>query len=241
MNDDPKLQKSSAMHRQTIFFLSFMLLIITVRAQKFELAASIGMGTYSMKDLKQINKNALEILPFEAQITNEFPPWIQYRASVVYNLHDKYKFGIVYIHNSTGSRISSKDYSGEYSFDNLLTGNSAGILLGMNLFRMQRFTIDLDAIFGGIFTRFVNKEQLAVADTVISATSTFNSTSFFCNPELEFTYSFPVVNAGAFFGYMLDAGGKSTWSNWSGMRLGVFVAMRFPYTIETKGKKEEDK
>ena len=34
--------------------------------------------------------------------------------------------------------------------------------------------------------------------------------------------------------YLMDAGGRSTWSNWSGLRIGIFVAMRLPYENKSK-------
>ena len=99
--------------------LSICLALISVCpifSQDFHIGLSAGIAFPRMELAKSQLKGVHGSLPFEAKITDNFPAWIEYKAEF-YSDFDYFEFGAYFARNTTGGRISSKDFSGSYSFD----------------------------------------------------------------------------------------------------------------------------
>ena len=94
----------------------FVITSLAGYSQSLDAGFQLGTGFYSMSGLKSINNEVVRSLQFDSEIVSDFPPYFAYRPFILFNF-GSYKFGIRYTFNSTGSRVSSKDYSGEYRFD----------------------------------------------------------------------------------------------------------------------------
>ena len=80
----------------------------------------IGYGSYGMKDLKDIQNDALRDFGIQsAAITESFPMYFNYAFTILtkptLNRSIKLEFGM----SSTGSRIAAADYSGNFRYDQL--------------------------------------------------------------------------------------------------------------------------
>src|SRR4030042_3249631 len=109
-------------------FLTFLLIVIDfhfLNAQNINICFQAGYGFYDMSTFSEINKTVLKQLPFEANIVSNYPAYRYYQPMIKTN-KGLYDLGMLYLFQTTGSRISSKDYSGEYRFDAKINGHSLG-------------------------------------------------------------------------------------------------------------------
>ena len=158
-----------------------------------------------------------------------------------------YSIGIEYDYNSTGSRISSADYSGKYTFDELLHGHSFGLVNSFRFLRLGKVQAEAGVNLGYIYSSIKTNEYLQVADTNMSNSSSFYSDSFYLEPGMLISYTFPFMKIGADLSYLIDKGGvimtdsdKKTlnYTNWSGFRIGINVGL-FPEALLSKKKREK--
>jgi len=114
-----------------IFFLSGLQ---TLRAQTNEKQDNIkygitgGVAFFSESYLKQINIDVIKNLPFNVQTINNFPPTICYGGYILTPLGSRISLGPSYQFYTTGSRLGAKDYSGSYTFDQIISAHSLGLL-----------------------------------------------------------------------------------------------------------------
>jgi hypothetical protein len=95
-----------------------------------------GFGYYIQSDLKDLNELVKNNTSFELQTVNNFPVRPFFGGYLTIPLGVKVNFGVDYCFHSTGSRIGQKDYSGSYSFDQVIKTQTLSvfseILLGRN-------------------------------------------------------------------------------------------------------------
>src|SRR5262245_60627018 len=103
---------------RSLFLLSSLLLPAAGVPQ-----VSVGFGvsycTFSMKDLKALNEEFATNDGVPAQIVQQFPPYMGLDALVGYGF-GRHRTGIFWSYNSTGSRVTYQDYSGQVQYDQLL-------------------------------------------------------------------------------------------------------------------------
>ena len=103
--------------RKIMLSISLALLsVCPIFSQDFHIGLSAGIAFPRMELAKYQLKGVHASLPFEAKITDNFPAWIEYKAEF-YHDFDYFEIGLYFAKNTTGGRISSKDFSGNYSFD----------------------------------------------------------------------------------------------------------------------------
>ena len=114
--------------KRIIICLAALLLLFNMDALSQGVIAELqaGTGTYSMRDLKGLNRYIKNRLPFDTKIVADFPPFLNYSAILKFRIKNAY-LGIIQSYQTTGSRISGRDYSGEYAFDITLNAYSPGI------------------------------------------------------------------------------------------------------------------
>jgi len=222
------------MTRLSLTTLFVFLSITHLVGQKAEFLFSTGMGFYSMGDLKALNQELQQQIPFETRIVTDFPPYFQFGGQVAFKVYPIYRIGLKYMFSTTGSRISSADYSGEYYFDNVINGHTIGLINSFRLYTFKTIELDFQVNLGVIFSTIKMEEFLNVFDTTVSGNSRFTSTGFFAEPVLQATYQWNVLKMGVFMGYLLNRGGKittsdgaktSSYADWSGFRFGIVFGL----------------
>ncbi|MCV9387683.1 hypothetical protein [Reichenbachiella ulvae] len=133
--------------------ICFVTLILIVASSfnsfgQLNIEASLGYHTYDMSMLKEAQNEGLSTIPFNAQITDDFPSYFGYDFLGYYSFNSvsKLQFGIGLLFNytSTGGRISYSDYSGTFYDDQRLTRTGSGVFLTLEYLNSDRFTLSFD-------------------------------------------------------------------------------------------------
>lgn len=193
-------------------FLVFIFLFTTFVvpcSSEIKLIFNPGLGFYSMYSISQMNKMTRESLPISVKQISDFPPyWNFYTGINIINPATSRGYGLYYSFESTGSRMSLADYSGEYY--NNFTANAHSFGFSVIYSPMKQFVLPIFAeIIGGYkLTTLSNKEywRIGTQDTVYTAE--FNAGSFFIEPCLNIVYSYKFMEFGFKAGYQLDLGGE---------------------------------
>ncbi|MCF8378724.1 MAG: hypothetical protein K9H49_04050 [Bacteroidales bacterium] len=158
-------------------------------AQNLSFGFQTGIGSYKMEDLKEIDASVLNILPFEAKITSDYPPYIYYKPSVLLSFKNT-SFGLQVSINSSGSRISSKDYSGEYTFDNIVRAIMTNLVFDVTIISIsEKSKIAFLTESGIIFSELRSNETLLINEEVIENESYFfKSKNFHLSPGFKLKY-----------------------------------------------------
>src|SRR5664279_3720846 len=97
--------------RKALFTLIILICVHSVVfCQQLNLVLEPGIGSYGMKDLKELNKMNLSSLPFDAKATSNFPAYWYNKLLFEYSLKKLLTAGFTFSYQSTGSRISRVDY-----------------------------------------------------------------------------------------------------------------------------------
>jgi len=222
-----------------ILFFTF---INQTNSQDIKLGFQSGIGTYSMSGLKGLNNTITQSLPFDSKIVSDFPQFWYYRPMAFMKLNNNW-IGLVCTFQSTGSRISAKDYSGEYRCDMKVNTLSPGIYGDINLWSQFNFRASLYAIIGISFSNLAINNYFNVLDTVLTnETVNCKAMNYYCEPGLNLTYSIKSVSIGVNIDYLLQFGDQAFYTGgntnnklynpqtqsavkpeWNGIRAGVSI------------------
>lgn len=225
----------------------------TLYSQELQINMESGLGTFKMNDLKELNKAKAASLPFNAAVIQEFPIYWYYKPSLTYKFNKVFTAGLVWSYISTGSRISSKDYSGEYTFDNVCRASSPAILIeaGSN---SGKFEYAYFCEAGMEFTKLKLRQSITLNSETQEELYSFSSVNYYIEPGLRISYPVSVIrfsfSAGYLFDFMkgefsykgddnqiLNISGKSeARANWTGIRFGLSAS----YTLFRKEVKKAD-
>lgn len=228
------------------------MLVISLQAksQEYDLMFQTGIGNYSMSDLKGLNQSLLKTLPFEAKVVSDFPPYWTYRPAILVKFN-RISIGASLSYQSTGSRISVKDYSGEYRFDMNVNAISPGIYAEVEVVKINTLQVSFYTSAEKSTTRLSTDEYFNVADSLlINEKFNLKAKSFSLEPGICISYPIMFFTFGMNIGYSFPMGAKAfylsdnkdkTMSNtetgkavvpkWEGLR----AWLTFSYTIK-KGK-----
>lgn len=134
---------------------------ITNKRISFEL--DFGMGSYAMNDLKEFNDHLSSEMVFETKTINNFP--IHYRGAVkmLFNTNS-ISIGPIISYQSTGSRVSAKDYSAEYTFDQVVSGIMPGIAFTTELLQSNLGLLNLNINLTAIRSTLKMTDQLIITN-----------------------------------------------------------------------------
>ena len=233
---------------EKIFQILILLILVSteVNSQQFSLGVQLGTGTYSMSDLKTINDITTNNLPFNTKTVANFPPFINYSASFLFTA-GKVCTGLTYTFLSTGSRVSGKDYSGEYRFDMLINSSAPGICAAIDLLQKGKIRYSFYTTTGVMFSILEIKEYLQVMETTLKdETLKFRSFNLFTEPGFKITYPFKFLDIGINAGYAFQyynrlfrykenkelylanpSSGNPVKPGWNGFRAGLSVVYTF--------------
>jgi hypothetical protein len=225
--------------------LATQLYPVNLIAQGLNVSVTAGAGTYRMQNLKTFIEIVNESLPFSPVVVDEFPPYFWYAATASVIKGD-FNWGITVNYNSTGSRVSLKDYSGEYLSDRKLCSVSPGITAGYLLPPLgNHFSFSPVAGIGVIVTGMeVDETLIAAGDTVSDFHQNYRAINFFAHPSVRFGWTISsMVGLELQAGYLLQIGNGQFKSishrdsgvgiyhvnpEWTGLRCGISIVISLP-------------
>lgn len=238
--------------KKNLFTTVLIVFSISAFAQEWSFGAKLGMGSYSMLDLKNFQRYRLQQTELPLKTTESYP------VSPVYNVEVGLKevlhldkIGIFYTFSSTGSRSTVSDYSGRIDLDAIINGHQLGISFLKNFYQINRFSAGSYFEASYLFSLLKMKDYLTITSpSKITEKNSYQFNSKGASAELGMaaTYFLSPFNFQLNVGYLHDFPGKlyldgtkDQWlapenseirTAWSGFRLGLQVA----YIIKSKNK-----
>lgn len=192
------------MMNKYLLALALFLSIASSNAQDLKISFQTGYGFYDMNTFKDITKDANESLAFETKIISNYPPYNYYQPMIII-VNNKLELGFFYLFQTTGSRISSVDYSGEYLFDSKINSHSPGILIGYEIKEYDKISIGLNVLVGFTFNTLKFNESLKLNKELVSdEENTLTSENPYFKPNLKITYSINRFSSSINVGYLKE-------------------------------------
>lgn len=218
--------------------------------QSLSLSAESGIGTYRMSDLREYNDNFILSLPFEARITDDFPPYWYFRYCLQYTFTGFLSAGVTYSVQSTGSRIAVADYSGEFRLDMKVKGASGGLFVEA-FKRYNRVMLSVISEAGVTGSKMDFFEFLRVGTESEQRIYEYKASNWYYLPKVQISYGIAFIRAGISAGYQVDLSKdifeevngypglmvndtKKAGPGWSGFRAGATVA----FVLDLSHRKE---
>jgi hypothetical protein len=170
--------------------VSLMLVLFTISVWSQELAVGFqyGFEGNSMLELHNINSGIMPTIPFDTKVVSDFPGYWYYQPSLKIAFK-KFGVGLNYSSNSTGSRISGKDYSGEFRFDMRLRKNSPGVFIEYYPYSVSGFRLCIEGNGGLMFSSLHLEQNLIVnSTTLLNDSYDFKAKNYFFQPGLKAIY-----------------------------------------------------
>ena len=194
-----------------IFSLFILLTVAFPVFAQLKVELSYGFATYSMKDIKLLNKDILKSLPVDARVTDNFPGQPYYDAGVYYPLSHITMFGINCSYHTTGSRISYIDYSGELRIDNVISAYSPGLVLGFMILE-KKIKVEEENTISISFTKLKMEED--ILGQKVNYTLKSYSPQF--EPRIKASANIGSFSFGIKGGYLIDFKGKTRFDKYIG-------------------------
>jgi hypothetical protein len=226
--------------------LTFILICTWANAQKLSLGFQSGIGFYDSKDLSNLTQQVYENLSIDARIISNYPPYLYYKPSVLL-AYENFNIGLQAAYYSTGSRISSKDYSGEYLFDSRINCIAPGLYIDVHILSLfKKYGLWFFADGGLTFSRMRLQEYLTVNNQNIENISyKFKSENYYIEPGLKMDFNiykslFIELNT-SYFAQLgkqvfetearefLNNGRETIGPDWNGLRIGISVIFKTPF------------
>ena len=211
-----------------------------------KLGYQIGFGTYSMGSMKNINNQVSESIPFDTKIVDNFPGYLYFRPSISLESAG-YSIGLIYTFQSTGSRISAKDFSGEYLFDTKVLSTAPGIYGDINILSQKKSKLSIYSMTGLLFSKLKMHEFLTLQNSQVSNQNIdYKAQNYFLEPGLGYYYFLGSFSLGLNAGYFITIGSQTFYSgdnkknvlhdyknqqdvkpDWNGVRVGFSILYTF--------------
>ena len=176
---------------------------------KLKLGAFGGYATYSFENLKDMNKEVINQLPFDVAVIDNFPSRFYFGGHVLIRVASWYSVGPAYEFHSTGSRVGARDYSGSYHFDQILSTHQLGIENEIRIYGETKTAVFLDLSGGVYFSTWKMEEVLNVGDENQEDKYEYVAIKPFVYPVIKVSYPvYKDFSAFAKAGYLFDLGGK---------------------------------
>lgn len=211
----------------------------------YRFAVGMGIGSYSMKDLKGFEQyQTVPGLPRPVlKNTDNFPAYYFYSAEVSRLLFKKIWIGLAYRLQSTGYKSSYEDYSGYLQIENIVRSDNAGFIFGVPLVKLNRFQFSVDCRLYYTWTQSTPSIDLEIFKQQIEpvgyypSSVTLKSKNITVVPGVDFSYAiFDRISVGVSAGYCYDFKGELKYnsgddaylkSDWSGLRIGLSTYYSF--------------
>jgi hypothetical protein len=221
---------------------------ISAFAQEFKMGFQAGFGAYQMKGLKEINSGIIQNLPFKAKIISNYPNYLYSQPMVIFTYKNR-SLGAVFSYHSSGSRISSKDYSGEYRFDSRINSWASGLYGDIAfLHNYKIFNVSVYSELGVLYTNHMLNEFLKINNQeLINENYRFSSRNYYTELGFKTSLNYSVISIDFNFGYFLQFGKNVLKSDegftlrglngevrpeWGGIRYGITFLI--PFAVKKK-------
>jgi len=164
------------------------------------ISAGTGIGWFSMKEFHDFQEHLRSSFPVAARITEQFPAYVIYDASIAWQLRRTGFLGVYYQYGSTGGRIHYKDYSGEIYSDQLFHYNTIALNAGEALEFGKNYSLRVDLHPGATFTSLELLSVTKIGDQRYQESYKFHSINATMQPTFELTKTW------GNFGLKLSAG-----------------------------------
>jgi hypothetical protein len=230
--------------------ISFILLVtllcaLSAHAQKLGFSVNVNYGNYKMKEIRAFENEMIKSFPVKAKSMSSFPAFVGYEGKLFLSF-EKFNVGVFGSFNSTGSRISYKDYSGRIDVDQLARLKAIGALVEYKIpvqsevwkpflslqMSIGKTTYDLDASVE------LDNETLTDESLVFESKHTLINPSFGLRRQV-LKKCFVAATVGYLFDsaadlkykrdndlYLLNEDNDPVSLDWSGFRLGMSFGVR---------------
>lgn len=215
------------------------------QSQDFVMGLQMGLGRYKMEELKSYNDFVVYRAPIEPQQIDDYPPYYFYQPHI--SLYwSRFELGLNLSFQSTGSRYSLEDYSGEYRYDTRPKTTGFGVLTNYCLNPQNSVQIIPTSNIGWYTTKVRMEEYLALGyDEVVDESFEFNSSEIYWKPGLKIAFPLSFLILDLNVGYVLQLKGsvlnthtrngshdlmlfgKPIHTGWNGWRVGFGVSLNF--------------
>lgn len=221
-----------------LLLLTCALLIgAAVYSQEITLEYHPGYGTYSMSDMKEYLKDALQYGNLKgAKTTDNFSGYLTHDLRVGY-LINKHHFGLLFSHMNTVGQNHLADYSGEYRYRIRVYGNKLGAFYRFALTEPSKITPFFELSTGAVFSTANISQSLTIKDAgTESDEAKLKGTNLFVQPALGVIYRFSsFASISASVGYEWDPltrlnieGSKAMIdADWTGLRINAGIITYF--------------
>jgi hypothetical protein len=227
--------------KKLIFVLLLLSGLQTVFGQKIEFRPQMGIGTYSMSDLKGILKQSVSSSPLGLKTTENFPAYAFYSLDIINFLSPKFGLGVTSGFYSTGGRNHISDFSGSYREDILVNSVNVGLLASLKGTLASSFFYGVELSSGIKFSNMTLESELNITAHNEKSFYAFRSTGWWIEPNGRFGRTFfNHFTCSLFGGYEFNL--KSTLKlrdnsqnsstakiDWSGIRTGISFSYQFGY------------
>lgn len=208
-----------------LFSTAFIITPSHSNSQSLAVGFEIGLGEYSMQGLKEINRYMVRTTPFRDKIVHNYPDYYYYKPELLF-VYKRVNMGLSYLLQSTGSRISGKDYSGEYRFDSMMKSTGLNLTGGIRLFpQYQTFWgvfIYSDAGYMKSVLKF--DEHLDIFESeVINHQESYFSTNYFIEPGVKVAFSYSLFTFQLSYGYLNQFGDNNLTSQNTNRELSLWL------------------
>jgi hypothetical protein len=191
-------------------FLCLALIFITfcLSSQATKFGFQTGLHFSNMQELSDLNLILQKETPFDTKIISDFPGYWYYKPSI--NLeYSNLSLGVSYFFTSTGSRISSKDFSGEYKLDIKVHTSAPAIFADAHFPSKSKLQGGFKCSLGILLSGLNMNESLIVGNqSIVSNDNNFESLNYFFLPEFRVTYPWKSFSFEFNTGYLIQFGAK---------------------------------
>lgn len=191
------------------FSVPFILYSQEIKSNVFRIGITGGYSLYLQDDLVKINNDVKDNLEFETNLIDDFPPNSFMGGYFLVNFAPTVAFGVNYQYHSTGSRLGTKDFSGFYRFDQIISCHSVAFQFERVIYSLNNFSICTDPMVGVNFSTWEIIEEINIGGFSEKSTTTLIAKRPFIYPSLKLRYKvLSIFNISTSLGYAFEIGGK---------------------------------
>lgn len=168
-------------------FLQFFFTLVNAQDKKFSFQT--GLGFYDMSSLSKLTDEVKMSYSFDPQLVSDFPAYFYYKPMIKFSKKST-EYGFLFLYQTTGSRLSVKDYSAEYNFNITISSFSPGISINSKFLDYGYYSIWVGLQAGVNFSYLSINEYLQLNKEISEESYNFTSNSFFFQPEFNFFHPY---------------------------------------------------
>lgn len=174
-----------------------------------EVTVFVGMSQSSMNSLRQARLDIVGALPVELKTTDDFPPYLRYGMTMLFDLNEKMKLGGQLSTTSTGSRATYQDYSGSITFDQKVKNISIGAHFEYQVYAGKKSVVGVYGQQGLVFSTYQSTFDFQLLTESQRADEKYHAIGYYI--EFGGTYAYRVSDRFSLvgnLGYQVTTGGQ---------------------------------